>query len=140
MPIHGHNTHHLPKTVNHGGPDGGRGIPQCFQQHGVGASSASQQEPPSENIQSTDKGKALAFLPTEATVEETPMKRKIQGGQEGKSEKTFEAPNPIVGPYKRKAVCDLCNMCCPSEKHLDQTKEGKKLTPSTMIGAEKSFF
>ncbi|OMO91890.1 hypothetical protein COLO4_18034 [Corchorus olitorius] len=72
---------------------------------------------------------------TETTVEETPMKMKMQCGQEGKSEKTFEAPNPNT------RLCVTCAMCVVLEKSIwtKPRKEGN-LHLGSMIGAEKSSF
>ncbi|OMO52486.1 Zinc finger, U1-type [Corchorus olitorius] len=115
-----HNTQRFPQTVNHGtGPDGGRGGPECFQQHGVGASSAaSQQEPPSETVKPTDKAEALAFLPKETAQTAVPP---VASQSTTAKEK---------GPSRRRppqiSWCEFCNVSCTSLTMFEEHKNGKQ--------------
>ncbi|OMO59670.1 Zinc finger, U1-type [Corchorus capsularis] len=114
-----HNTQRFPQTGNHGtGPDSGGGCPQCFQQHGIGASSASQQEPPSENVKPTDKAKALACLPKEAAQTAVPP---VASQSTTAKEK---------GPSRRRPAqlswCEFCSVLCTSLEMFEEHKNGKK--------------
>ncbi|KAK6262889.1 hypothetical protein QUC31_008705 [Theobroma cacao] len=113
----GYNGHRLPNTGDRGtGRGGGRGGPQCFQKHG--ASSASQQEPSTENIKSTVEVGPLAALPKETAQTAVPPKASPSTPA---VEKAPSSRRPPQGAW-----CELCRVECTSLEILEQHKNGKR--------------